>query len=55
MLALPEAHFTVAPDMRGYGLSEVKPVDATRGGRDWSDDLHSLVEALDLEAFHLVG
>ena len=28
-----------APDMRGYGDSNALPVDATRGVRDYSDDL----------------
>lgn len=36
----------VAPDLRSFGRTERRPVDATRGLRDWSDDLHSLVEAL---------
>lgn len=36
----------VAPDLRGFGRSEPKPIDATRGLRDWSDDLHALLEAL---------
>jgi pimeloyl-ACP methyl ester carboxylesterase len=44
--ALPDRYAVVAPDLRGYGLSEAKPVDATRGVRDWSDDLRSLVDAL---------
>jgi pimeloyl-ACP methyl ester carboxylesterase len=34
------------PDLRAFGRTERKPVDATRGLRDWSDDLHALVEAL---------
>src|SRR4029453_14965844 len=28
------------------GRTERRPIDATRGLRDWSDDLHALVEAL---------
>ncbi|TMC15840.1 MAG: alpha/beta hydrolase [Chloroflexi bacterium] len=44
-----------APDMRGYGDSETLPVDATRGMRDYSDDLYSLVQALGLSSFHLLG
>jgi pimeloyl-ACP methyl ester carboxylesterase len=31
------------------------PLDATRGVADFSDDLHSLTEALGLEEVHLVG
>ncbi|KGN32510.1 alpha/beta hydrolase [Knoellia sinensis KCTC 19936] len=35
----------VAPDLRGYGDSESAPVDATRGLRDFADDLHALLGA----------
>jgi pimeloyl-ACP methyl ester carboxylesterase len=48
-------HSTIAVDLRGYGDTEPLPVDATRGVRDWSDDLAALVEALGLERVHLVG
>jgi len=44
-----------APDMRGYGESESLPVDATRGMRDFSDDLAAFVQAIDLPSFHLLG
>ena len=37
----------VAPDLRGFGRSEDKPIDATRGVRDFSDDLHSLLTTLE--------
>ena len=57
MLALAaKGQFTIyAPDMRGYGDSEVLPVDATRGVRDFSDDLDAFVQALGLHTFHLLG
>ena len=46
----------IAPDMRGFGDSEAKPIDATRGLRDWADDTHALVEALGIERPpHLAG
>src|SRR5690348_17508879 len=35
-----------APDMRGFGDTQVLPIDATRGLRDFSDDLFSLTQAL---------
>lgn len=35
----------VAPDLRGFGGSETAPVDATRGLRDFADDLHALLGA----------
>jgi pimeloyl-ACP methyl ester carboxylesterase len=36
----------VAPDLRGYGESEPRQIDARRGMRDFSDDLWSLVVTL---------
>src|SRR5438876_2955729 len=57
MLALAtNGHYTVyAPDMRGYGDSEVLPVDGTRGVCDFSDDLNAFLQALHLNSFHLLG
>ncbi len=57
MLALAATgRYTIyAPDMRGYGDSETLPVDATRGVRDFSDDLDSFARGLGLYAFHLLG
>jgi pimeloyl-ACP methyl ester carboxylesterase len=45
----------IAPDLRGYGDTEPLPIDATRGLRDWSDDLKALAEALNLARFHILG
>ncbi|GAA1876878.1 alpha/beta fold hydrolase [Asanoa iriomotensis] len=45
---LPETVRIVAPDLRGYGASEAAPVDATRGLRDFADDLAALLDAPDL-------
>jgi len=55
MLALPREINAVAVDLRGYGDSEVAPVDGTRGIRDFSDDLAEVLADLDLEPAHLVG
>ena len=57
LAALPAGYFGFAPDLRGYGDSEPKPVDATRGVRDFSDDLRALIESLGLAGrrVHLVG
>ncbi|MCB0193332.1 MAG: alpha/beta hydrolase [Anaerolineae bacterium] len=59
MLALPSHFRAMALDMRGFGQSEGAAVDATRGLRDFADDLHSLIETLELAAaehpLHLVG
>ena len=59
LAALPPAYRGLAPDLRGFGGSEALPVDATRGLRDFSDDLHALIDTLGLAAgdrrVHLVG
>ncbi len=55
MLALPAEYRAIAPDLRGYGDTEALPINATRGLRDWSDDLRALVETLGLGRVHLVG
>jgi pimeloyl-ACP methyl ester carboxylesterase len=52
---LPARYRPVAPDLRGYGHTEALPVDATRGLRDWSDDVLALADALGFESFHLMG
>ncbi len=54
----PEAdYWGLAPDLRGFGGSEPKPLDATRGLGDFSDDLYAFAVALGLRArmVHLVG
>jgi pimeloyl-ACP methyl ester carboxylesterase len=43
---LPAGYRVVAPDLRGFGRTEAKRIDATRGLRDWSDDLRALVDKL---------
>ncbi len=61
LVALPPEYHAVAPDLRNYGDSEAKAIDATRGVRDFADDLHALVQTLDLtrnprpRRIHLVG
>src|SRR5436305_3206318 len=54
-LAATNRYKIYAPDMRGFGASETLPVDATRGVRDFSDDLDTFAQALGLTAFHLFG
>ncbi|SFR98922.1 Pimeloyl-ACP methyl ester carboxylesterase [Agrococcus baldri] len=53
MLALPRP--TIAIDLRGFGDSETLPVDATRGLRDFSDDVASVLDALGVSGAHVVG
>jgi pimeloyl-ACP methyl ester carboxylesterase len=55
MLALPAGFRGIAPDLRGYGDTEDKLIDATRGMADWVDDLLALYSALKIEKAHLVG
>lgn len=55
MLALPAEVRALAIDLRGFGDSETLPVDATRGVRDFSDDVASVLHALGVERAHLVG
>jgi pimeloyl-ACP methyl ester carboxylesterase len=55
MLALPESYRPIAVDLRGFGGSEPKPVDATRGLRDYADDVAATLGALGVESAHLVG
>jgi pimeloyl-ACP methyl ester carboxylesterase len=58
LAALPPYYRGLAPDLRGFGRSEPKPVDAAGGIRDLSDDLHDLLEALGYAGdrrVHLIG
>ena len=54
-LAATGRHRTLAVDLRGYGDTDPLPIDATRGVRDWADDLGALIDALQLDRVHLVG
>lgn len=55
MQDLPGDLRVIAIDLRGFGGTESAPVDATRGVRDFSDDVHATLAALGLETAHLVG
>ncbi|MBV9208123.1 MAG: alpha/beta fold hydrolase [Actinobacteria bacterium] len=55
MLALPGQYRPLAIDLRGFGDTDPEPVDATRGLRDFSDDLAAVVGELGLDPVHLVG
>jgi pimeloyl-ACP methyl ester carboxylesterase len=48
-------HRVLAVDLRGYGETDPLPVDATRGVRDWADDVAALVDTLGIDRVHLVG
>jgi pimeloyl-ACP methyl ester carboxylesterase len=52
----PDRFRFVVPDMRGFGRTDPLVLDATRGLRDWSDDVRSLLSALGVEQpVHLLG
>ncbi|MDQ0613894.1 pimeloyl-ACP methyl ester carboxylesterase [Microbacterium sp. W4I4] len=55
MLALPRDLRVMALDLRGFGGSGSQPVDATRGLRDYSDDIAALFDELGMVSAHLVG
>jgi len=55
MLALDPAWRVLAVDLRGFGGSEMLPVDASRGLSDFADDVSSVLDALDLDKVHLLG
>lgn len=55
MLALPREVRALAVDLRGFGESETLPVDATRGLRDYADDVASVLDGLGTGAVHLLG
>ena len=42
-------------DLRGFGATQTLPVDATRGLRDFSDDVRSTLDTLGIGSAHLVG
>lgn len=45
----------IAPDMRGYGETEDKIIDATHGFDDFADDIYSLLDSLTIEKAHFAG
>lgn len=55
MSDLPDEYHAIAPDLRGFGDSETQGVDATRGVRDFSEDIEALVDSLGVEEMTLVG
>lgn len=59
MGVLAERYRCLAPDLRGFGLSEAAAVDARRGVRDFADDLHALLTESALvpggQPVHLLG
>ncbi|HWM16617.1 MAG TPA: alpha/beta hydrolase [Microbacterium sp.] len=55
MQDLPHDLRAIAIDLRGFGDTENAPVDATRGVRDFSDDVAATLGELSIPTAHLVG
>lgn len=55
MLRLPAGCRAIAIDLRGFGDSETKPVDARRGLGDYADDVAAVLAALEIDSANLVG
>ena len=55
MQDLPGDLRVLAIDLRGFGGTEHTPIDATRGVRDFSDDIRATLEVLGIPTAHLVG
>ncbi|WP_353510015.1 alpha/beta fold hydrolase [Intrasporangium sp.] len=45
---LPDDVRVIAPDLRGFGLTDAEPIDATRGLADMVDDVRALLTTLGL-------
>ncbi|ARS88641.1 alpha/beta fold hydrolase [Natrarchaeobaculum aegyptiacum] len=50
LATLDDDHHVVAPDLRGYGDSETRVIDATEGLGDFTADLRALIADLGLES-----
>jgi len=56
MKRLPDGYRAIAPDLRSYGDADpAAKVDATRGMKDFSDDLAALLNTLGVTSAHMVG
>ena len=55
MLTLPDGYRGIAPDLRGYGDTEDLVIDATRGMRDWTEDLKALSDTFGDQPAHVVA
>lgn len=51
----PKQYNVIAPDLRGYGKTEDKLIDATKGFSDQSEDVIALLHELKIKDFHVAG
>lgn len=55
MASIPKRFHLIAPDLRGYGKTEDKLIDATRGFMDQTEDVIGLMDHLAIDQFHVAG
>jgi pimeloyl-ACP methyl ester carboxylesterase len=52
---LPAKFTAIAPDLRGYGMTEAVPAKASKSYGDFVNDILGLLEELKIESYHLVA
>ena len=52
---LEDRYDIAVPDLRCFGNSEARQIDASRGYRDWSDDIFAFCKAIGWKRFVLLG
>ncbi|CAG9316072.1 unnamed protein product [Blepharisma stoltei] len=52
---MPPRYRCIAYDLRCHGHSSAVPIDATQGLKNFSDDLHGVIEALNIKKTHIMG
>jgi len=55
MEMLSQDYQAIAVDLRGYGATEMLPMDATQGCLQWAQDIMELLDKLKVQKCHLVG
>ena len=56
MLAFSDNFYCLAPDLRGYGLTDRSAkINALRGAMDWVDDLESFIRQMEILPINLIG
>jgi pimeloyl-ACP methyl ester carboxylesterase len=55
METMPSEYTCIAPDLRGYGLTEAVPADATKSYGDFVDDLLGIIDHLQVKKYSVVN